>query len=451
MKMWLSLFLVCVTSLNAVGAEKPNLVVFLSDDHTWRDSSVYGSKEMPTPNMARLAAKGMTFDRAYVASPSCAPSRAALLTGLYPARNGAEANHARPRKEIKKLPAYLQEMGYEVVSFGKVGHYAQTPEYGFDLAKHFKYHEDIAVSAALEWLKARESDRPLCLFVGTNWPHVPWPKDLGDLKAEDQTPPPHHVNNLRTRERRAHYHAAVNIMDRELGEVFDLAYAKLGPNTLFIHTSNHGAQWPFGKWTLYDDGIRTPLIATWPGRIPENKRNDALVSWIDLLPTLVEAAGGAQPEGIDGRSMLKVMTGEAATHREIIFTTHSGDGNNNVYPTRAATSPDGWTYIRNLHPEFRFTTHITTNPADTGYWPSWVEASKKDLAAARVVQRYEARPAEELYDNNRDPYQLKNLAHDPESYPRLEAMRKSLDEWIRQTGDEQRVFGEPKLLATPAE
>ena len=98
---------------------KPHIVVFLGDDHSLLDSEVYGSTEVRTPNMQRLAATGITFTHAFVASPSCAPSRAALLTGLMPARNGAEANHSRPRPEIKKLPAYLRELGYEVVAFGK--------------------------------------------------------------------------------------------------------------------------------------------------------------------------------------------------------------------------------------------------------------------------------------------------------------------------------------------
>ena len=104
---------------SAVGAEasRPDMVIFLSDDHTWRDSSVYGSPDIKTPNMQRLANAGMTFDNAFVASPSCAPSRAALLTGMYPARNGAEPNHSRPHADLKKLPAYLQELGYEVASF----------------------------------------------------------------------------------------------------------------------------------------------------------------------------------------------------------------------------------------------------------------------------------------------------------------------------------------------
>src|SRR5688572_24121610 len=150
-------------------ADRPHVVVFLADDLGWADCSPYGNKEIRTPNMARLAAAGMTFTHAFVASPSCAPSRAALLTGLDPMRNGAMLNHARPRADVKKWPAYFKDLGYEVVAFGKVAHYAQVTEYGFDHASHFRYHEDDCVEAAVAWLAARKPGKPLCLLIGTNW------------------------------------------------------------------------------------------------------------------------------------------------------------------------------------------------------------------------------------------------------------------------------------------
>ncbi len=428
---------------------RPNMVVFLSDDHTWRDSSVYGSPDIQTPNMARLAAAGMTFDNAYVASPSCAPSRAALLTGMWPARNGAEANHAKPEESLRKLPAYLHELGYEVVSFGKVGHYKQTPDYGFDIARHYNYHEDIAVPKALEWLQERDSQQPLCLFVGTNWPHVPWPgEDVhSDIRPDAQVVPPNHVDNEVTRARRARYVAAIRNMDDELGAVYDLVRKKLGEDTFFLHTSDHGAQWPFGKWTLYDDGIRTPLIVSWPGKIKAGVRTQGMVSWIDILPTLIDVAGGEKPEGIDGRSFLPVLTGKTQAHRDAIFATHSGDGNNNVYPMRGVTTPDGWKYIRNLHPEYLFTTHITTKPGDTGYWPSWVQEAETKPAASTLIKRYQQRPGEELYFVKDDPFEQRNLVDDPKHAERLNDLRKRLDEWMTANNDSQTVFGEPKLIA----
>lgn len=428
--------------------KRPNIVVFLSDDHTWRDSSVYGSTDIQTPNMERVAQAGMTFNRAYVMSSSCAPSRAALLSGMYPQRNGSEANHSRVHSNVKKLPTYFHELGYEVVSFGKVGHYGQTPEWDFDVARHHGYHEDIAIPKAIEWLETRESARPLVLFVGTNWPHVPWPKNAGGLKPEDQVIPPNHVDSPVTRDRRAQYHAAVRNMDNELGDVFDAMRKKLGDDTFFLHTSDHGAQWPFGKWNLYEDGIHTPLIVSWKGRIAEGTRTDAMVSWIDILPTLVDVAGGPVPKDIDGRSFLPVLLGKSQTHRDQIFTTHSGDGNNNVYPIRAITTNDGWKYIRNIHPEFRYTSHVTTVQKDTGYWTDWLEAAKKNPDAQTKVLRYQQRPAEELYRLSDDPYEQKNLADDPANAERLAQLRGTLDQWIKETGDSLTVFGTPKLLSS---
>jgi len=371
---------------------RPDMVVFLSDDHTWRDSSVYGSPDISTPNMQRLADAGMTFDQAFVASPSCAPSRAALLTGLYPANNGAEPNHSRPHEGVKKLPTYLQELGYEVASFGKVGHYRQTPEYGFDVAKHFTYHDDVAVGEAIKWLRSRESHKPLCLFVGTNWPHVPWPENFRAIDPASLVVPPNHVDTPTSRQWRAKYMAAIHTMDNELGQVYDAAREVLGDDVFFLHTSDHGAQWPFGKWNLYEDGIRTPMIVSWPGKIEASQRTDALVSWVDVLPTLLEVAGQTPPADIDGRSFLPVALGKRKTHRDFIFTTHSGDGNFNVFPIRSVRTVDGWKYIRNLHPEFRFNSHVTKVRADNDYWQSWVEEATRQDRAKELVQQYQNRP-----------------------------------------------------------
>lgn len=436
--------LVPASQVKADTDERPNIVFFLSDDHTLADCSLYGAADIQTPNMERLAKAGMTFSQAFVISPSCAPSRAALLTGMTPAHNGAEANHARPDAQLKKFPAYLQEQGYEVVAFGKVGHYAQTPEYGFDLAKHFTYHDDVAVAEAVKWLENRSSEKPLCLFVGTNWPHVPWPPAT-DVPLESVTIPSTHVDTPETKQARAQYYQAIKTMDGELGSVFDTAYHKLGPNTLFIHTSDHGAQWPFAKWNLYDAGIRTPLVVSWPGRIAEASTSDAMVSWIDLLPTVLEAVGAPQPESLDGQSMLPVLTGQKDRHRSEIFATHSGDGNFNIYPSRCVRTKQ-FKYIRNLYPEFRFDSHVTNVKSEHAYWSSWVEKGRSEPEAARKVQRYQQRPAEELYEISTDPHEQHNLAQMPEHSNQLEELRGKLDVWLGEQNDKPTVFGMPTLL-----
>lgn len=420
---------------------KPHIVVFLADDHGYLDSQVYGNAEVRTPNMVRLAKAGMTFTNAFVVSPSCAPSRAALLTGLMPARNGAEANHSKPRAEIKKLPAYLRELGYEVVAFGKVSHYRHTADYGFDHFAHDAFHEHQAIPAALKWLRERKSDKPLCLFVGSNWPHVPWPEKSD---AEAVTLPPTQIVTPETRRVRARYYEAVARMDAELGQVYDAATETLGTNVLFLHTSDHGAQFPFGKWNCYDAGIRTSLLVAWPGRIRAGSRSEAMVSWVDILPTLIEVAGGSAPKEIDGRSFQAVLQGQRSSHRERIFATHSGDGKMNAYPMRCVRTPD-WKFILNLHPEFKFTTHIDLTER-AGYWDSWERAAATNAAAAVTVRGYHQRPRQELYDLKTDPHEQRNLADDPAQAARVKALRSELQAWLREQGDKETVFGTPKML-----
>lgn len=439
---------VALAALPAAAAP-PHVVLFLADDLGWADCSPYGGAEVPTPNMARLAADGVTLTHAFVASPSCAPSRAALLTGLDPMRNGAMLNHSRPRADLKKWPAYFKELGYEVVAFGKVAHYAQVTDYGFDHASHFRYHEDDCVEAAVKWLAGRKPGKPLCLLVGTNWPHVPWPKEARLDPAKLRLPPTQ-VDTAETRQARARYLAAVANADRDLGLTYDAARRHLGTDTLFVFTADHGSQFPFGKWNVYDAGIRTPLLAAWPGRIKPGTTSGAMVSWIDLLPTCLDAAGGKPPPALSGKSFLGVLRGEQDAHRDRVFVTHSGDGAMNRYPLRAVRTRE-WKYVRNLDPAAEHHTHVDLGKAGTDgrdYWDSWAAKAKTDPAAAAIVRRYHTRPAEELYDLTTDPWELKNLAADPAHAARLKALRADLDAWMKEQGDEglatERLFPDPQ-------
>jgi uncharacterized sulfatase len=421
-------------AVSAHAADRPSIVVFLADDLGWRDVSLHGGQNVPTPNMQRLAADGMTFTHAFVASPSCAPSRAALLTGLDPMRNGAMLNHARPKAEPKKWPAYFQDLGYEVVAIGKVAHYAQVTEYGFDHVSHYNYHQDKCVTEAVNWLTSRKNPngKPLCLMVGTNWPHVPWPKKTTVDPAAIHLPPDQ-ADTPETRTAWSRYLAAVANADRDLGLVYDAAQKILGPDTLFLFSSDHGAQVPFGKWNGYDSGMRTPLVAAWPGHIKPGSTSDAMVSWIDILPTCIDAAGGPPPDGISGRSFLGVLTGKSTTHRDEVYITHSGDGKMNEYPLRGVRTPD-WKYIRNLNPTAEHHTHIDkgANPEADGpvYFRSWVAKAQTDPSVATLVSRYTTRPAEELYDLRTDPHEQHNLAADPAQATQLGTLRTKLNTWM---------------------
>jgi len=440
-----SAFLLCIPWL--AKAASPTIIVFLSDDHGQLDATPYGASDVRTPNMQRLAEAGMTFTHAFVASPACAPSRAALLTGLMPARNGAEANHRYKRDGVASLPEMLRQRGFQTAAFGKVAHGVNdVKRHGFDV---FDQQHDAAFLE--KFLDTRDRSKPLCLVVGTHEPHVPWP----DLEGYDPTSvnlPPTFVDTPETREFRARYYTDVTKADTKLGEVLDLAAKHFLPaNTLVIYTSDHGAQWPFGKWNLYDAGIRVPFIASWPGVIPPGSRSNAMIQWTDLWPTLIEAAGGPVPADIDGKSFLPVLCGTATTHRDVIFTTHSGDGRMNVYPIRALRTGD-WKFILNLHPEFAHTTHIDKALARDGgrYWISWYEKAKIDPAAAALVKRYHERPAIELFDLRTDPHELHNLAADPARAGNVQEFQARLEAWMRKQGDQRTTFDQPRLLSDPA-
>jgi N-sulfoglucosamine sulfohydrolase len=416
---------------------RPDIVMFIADDMSVKDSSAYGNTQIPSPNMTALAKEGLTFDLAYATSPTCAPSRAALLTGCYNIRNGVMFNQQPAKPEIKKWPAYFQALGYEVVAIGKVSHYGHVTTYGFDYAAFYKYHEDVCVEKSVEWLSQRKSDKPLCLLVGTNFPHVPWPK-RGTLSPADLTLPARIADTPETRAARTRYAAAVTRADSDLGMVREAARKYLPQDTLFVFSADQGAQWPFAKWNLYDAGLHVPLIVVWQGHVAANKRTAAMVSWLDILPTLLEVAGAnpktAAPD-IDGRSFMGVLTGATDKHRDRVFATHSGDGKVNFYPSRSVRLGT-WKYIRNLDSSLEFHTHIDLLPGDTGYWPSWVQHAKTDTTIASLVQQYHHRPAEELFDLATDPDELKNLAADPNHAADLGRLRAALDEWMTAQHDQ---------------
>ena len=217
-----------------------------------------------------------------------------------------------------------------------------------------------------------------------------------------------------------------------------------------IYTSDHGSQWPFGKWNLYDYGIRIPLIAAWPGKIAPGSVSDAMVSWIDLLPTLIDIGKGVVPDNLDGRSFAKVLLGEKTSHRDLIFTTQTGDGDKNIYPIRSVRSQE-WKLIHNLHPEFAHTNHsdLDRKPMAGAYWTEWAQRAKTDERAKSIIDRYFRRPEWELYRVSEDKWEQSNVIDDPANAQIVATLKKQLADWIRESGDQQLVHAKPRLLAEP--
>ena len=426
-------------------AALPNIVVFISDDLGRLDTSIHGSKDVRTPTMDRLAAGGMTFENAYVASPACCPSRFSFLTGLMPARHGAHPNHSQVKPGTKFLPPILKKLGYHIASFGKVAHGNRNfAGLDFNSPKKTGMSEEV-----VKHFREKQIDGPICLLVGDRRPHVEWTKEM-NYDPKQVSLPSFFIDTKETREHWARYLTDIEGMDEEMGRVLEFAKEKFSDNFIFLFTSDHGGQWPFGKWNLYDYGTRVPLVAYWPGQIKAGRRTDAMVSWVDILPTLIYLAGGKVPADIDGKSFAPVLLGKTKTHRDKIFTTNTGDKEMNIYPIRSVRMGK-YKYIHNLRPDAYHTNHSDRLRSDGrgAYWHSWDEAAKTDSKAAAIVKRYHVRPEFEFFDLDKDPLELENLADHPEYKGKLARLRAALKTWTTAQGDELLPHRDPYLTSAP--
>ncbi|WAJ71837.1 sulfatase family protein [Catenovulum adriaticum] len=441
----------------AFAVDKPNMLLYLSDDHSQTDMSLYGNPNIPTPNLEKIAEDALVFNHAYAASPACAPSRAALLTGLMPARNGAEENHTYPQlsEHIKSLVSSMQAQGYEVVAFGKVAHGKgnRLKIYGFDTIETVPgfYHPDNIQQIekkVTHYLKNRQSDKPLCLMVGVTNPHVPWLRETS-FAQKDVELPPKFLDTPATRQHRAMYYQQIKELDDFSGRLMDLKNQYMGQDSIFVHTSDHGSQWPFGKWTLYDYGTRVPLIFSWPGNI-KSGTTDAMVSLVDLMPTLIDIAGGAADQSLDGYSFKTVLIDPKKPHREAIFTTTTGDTNKNIYPSRSIRTSE-WKLIHNIHPEFAFTNHsdLLRRFGAGAYWNEWWNLAKSHPDAMATIIDYYSNPEFELYQMKKDKWELTNMINAPQYQNIATNLKSRLQNWMEAQHDTVKMKYKPKLLSEP--
>jgi N-sulfoglucosamine sulfohydrolase len=432
---------------NTTGKQKFNVVLFIADDLGVNDIEPYGNKIVRTPNLTKLSQESLLFTRAFATSPTCGPSRSSIYTGLMPIRHGAHGNHSAVHEGTKSIVQYLQPAGYKVAIAGKL-HVGPEDVFAFERISKTNViepgHEknpglnyDLNLEPVDRWLGQQQKDKPFMLIVADHSPHVVWPeKATYDPNKIDI--PVKHIDTKETRASRARYYTDITKMDNNLGTLLKyLDKHNLSKNTIVIFTADQGPQWAFAKWNLYDDGIKTPLMVRWPGTINGGTKTGALVSLVDLVPTIMETVGGKAPQDIDGQSFFPVLKGANNTGREYVYATHTGDRLMNRAPARMVRTTK-YKYILNLAPEILYTTHIDKAKDHDGgreYWDSWRAKSFTDEHAAAILWRYHNRPKEELYDIESDPHELHNLAADPNYSTLLEQYRQKLAEWRKQQND----------------
>lgn len=426
---------------HGLAADRPNVLIIMADDCTYGDLPFYGGKNAITPHLDKLAEEGMTFQRAYLCEAMCQPCRAELYTGLYPMRNGCAWNHSASRPSVKSLPDHLKPLGYRVGLAGKV-HVSPRKVFPFEKVSGFdrscvrnptRAHELDGIRDFM----TRDNEGPFCLVVALVEPHVPWVMgDASQYPPRKIKLPPNIADTRRTRADFARYLAEITYMDGQVGEILaTLEWAGVADDTLVFFTSEQGSQFPGCKWTNWDTGVHTALVARWPGRIEAGASSEAIVQYADVVPTLLDVAGKASgAEQFDGESFLPVLLGRRGEHRQFAYAMHNNYPEGPPYPVRSVTDGE-FRYIRNLTPdEIYIEKHLMGIQGDgelnNPYWGTWVGTAWKNRSTYELVKRYTHRPPEELYCTAKDPFELENLVDDAKHTGRKETLSTALDRWM---------------------
>jgi RND family efflux transporter MFP subunit len=440
----------CVAAPAQKPDPRPNILVIVADDWSWPHAGCLGDKVVKTPNFDKLVKKGMLFRKVHCGSPSCTPSRGAILTGqaIQRLQQGANLWSNLPQ-QYQCYPDILAASGYVIGLIGKGWGPGSLEDTGRDHnpAGPTK-HKTFAA-----FLKSVPKDRPFCFWYGSRDPHRPY--DLGSgvkagLKPENVVVPPYWPDTPAVRGDICDYYEYVQRFDQQLGELLQaLEEAGLAENTIIIVTSDNGWPFPRCKANLYEGGTHMPMAIAWAGRVKAGSECDAFISQTDLAPTILEAAGLKVPKEMTGKSFLKILKGEdKGADRDKVFFGRERHANvrkgDLSYPARAVRT-DKFLYIKNFRPE-RWPAgdpelYFAVGPfgdIDDGPCKRAVMALQKgklwELSLAK-------RPAEELFDLAKDPWEMTNVADDPKYKEVRAAMRAELERYMKETEDPRAAPG----------
>lgn len=429
---------------------RPNLVLIIADDMSAADCGPYGNAKVRTPNLDRMAREGARFDRAFLTCSSCSPSRSSIITGRYPHATGAAELHLPLPKAQVTFAEKLKAAGYWTAAAGK-WHLGPQVTDRFDLvpdaftAKARQGKEaffgidppKLDGSGCEHWmgaLQGRPKDKPFFLWLAAVDPHrdykpgaVTPPHAAGDASV-----PPFLPDTPAVRDDLAMYYDEISRLDGYVGRVLDeLDRQGVAENTLVLFIADNGRPFPRCKTTVYDSGIRTPFLVRYPTRVKPGSVGTNLVSSVDIAPTFLELAGLTPSETFQGKSFAAALADPARPHREHVFAEHNW---HDYGAHERAVRTDRFKYIRNAFPNLP-----GTPPADAVRSPTFVEMRRlrdeKKLTPEQQMVFATPRPAEELYDTEADPHELKNLAADPDRAGTLAEMRATLDAWQKETAD----------------
>jgi len=419
-------------SIADASVERPNIVLIIADDIS-SDFNCFGG-QVQTPHIDALAAGGVRFSNAYVTASSCSPSRNSIITGRYPHNTGAPELHMDLPEGQFMFPQALKEAGYYTVLSGK-WHMGEATRPAFDVLDAVHYPDD--PTGAANWiqiLQERPNDQPFFLWYSALDAHRPWEPDTEATPHDPATLnlPVGIPDTPIARADFASYCDEVRRFDRYVGAVVaELKAQDVFDNTLILVLADNGRPFPRSKTTLYDYGMKTPLVVHWPeGKFKAGAVSESLVSSIDLAPAILEAAGLPLTSQLQGRSLLPICREPEVETRAFLF------GERNWHVQRACgrlVRQGDWVYMRDYTPgsySFQMVNH-----KDGSYAELLRLQAEDKLSAAEAEVFSTDRPEELLFNVAEDPNQLNNLAANPEHKQTLETLRGALNDWQTRTGD----------------
>ena len=449
--------------------KRPNILFAIADDWGWPHAGVYGDPVVQTPAFDRVAREGILFNHAYVSSPSCTPSRNAILTGQYHWRLGPGANLWSTLDPATPVyPLLLEDAGY------RIGHYRKS--WGPGDISNWERHpagKNYDEGGFAQFLSEGTGDAPFCFWLGSPDPHRPYEAGTGAASGMD-------LEQIRlfecfpdveiVRSDVADYYYEVQRFDTLVAAAIQLL-EEVGEleNTIIVVTGDNGMPFPRCKSNNYDAGVRMPLAVRWGSGIKKSGRIlDDFISLTDLAPTFLELAGVKIPEVMTGRSFKNLLESERdgfvdTGHRSYVLHgkerhVPGQEGHMGGYPVRAIRNHD-YLYIRNFEPD-RWPSG-TPNYLEAAIPYCWLGDCDNGPTKTYMVENRELddvhrklydlsfgkRPAEELYDCRKDPQQLVNLAGSPEVADIKEALSAQLMDQLEKTRD-PRVIGGAMLFDT---
>lgn len=480
-------FLVIMAAAPASAAER-NIVMIVSDDQS-PDFSAYGNAALSTPNLDSLAEGGVLFRRAFCTTASCSASRSVILTGLHNHANGQYGHTHHFHKfnsytNISSLPGYLAAAGYRTARVGKY-HVAPESVYPFHTKIAGSSRSPVAMAENARSFLADSDERPFFLYYCTADPHRdgriakelpgkpnrfgnPPPGSAGYPGVEEVVFDPDNVvvpgflpNTEVSRAEMAQYYQSCLRVDQGVGKLLEILSETGHQNdTLIMFLSDHGIAMPGAKTTVYEGGMHSPLIVRDPYQKSRGLETDAMVSWVDLAPTLLDFAGvldqdtgtvksevlGDLPQPIDGqktgdtkrgqmhgRSFLPILSSPDKTDGwDSVYASHTFHEIHMYYPMRVVRERRMKLIWNIAHPlPFPFATDLWAAPT----WQAQYRLGMDAPYGAKTVGSYIQRPEFELYDLDSDPHEGTNLANDPSFAKELERLKRKLKAFQRQSDD----------------